>query len=229
MAQSITLMGASYSDVPAVTLPKTGGGTAEFTDVSDTTAAAADVAAGKFFYTALGVKTEGTASGGGGVSNIVTGTFKGTTTGAAMDVTLNYSGSGYPIAVIIQPSEGSFNSTTGTFYSALQRYALALFFAAKTQTTTTPTYTGSGDNNKTATYRIYKSSASTATSQSTGTSTGLINVVYTYNNSDAVSSGGAGANAVRFKSATKMSLYIASNSYGFMANIEYTYYVIYSS
>lgn len=32
MAQNITLMGASYSAVPAVTLPKTGGGTAKFID-----------------------------------------------------------------------------------------------------------------------------------------------------------------------------------------------------
>lgn len=32
MAQNITLMGASYSDVPAVVLPKTGGGTATFID-----------------------------------------------------------------------------------------------------------------------------------------------------------------------------------------------------
>jgi len=30
MAQNITIWGASYSDVPAVTLPKTGGGTATF-------------------------------------------------------------------------------------------------------------------------------------------------------------------------------------------------------
>ena len=35
------------------------------TDISDTTAVAADVASGKYFYTAAGVKTEGTASGGG--------------------------------------------------------------------------------------------------------------------------------------------------------------------
>lgn len=68
MAQNITLMGASYSAVPAVTLPKTGGGTASFTDVTDTTAAAADVASGKYFYTASGVRTQGTSSGGGGSS-----------------------------------------------------------------------------------------------------------------------------------------------------------------
>lgn len=70
MAQNITLMGASYSAVPAVTLPKTGGGTASFTDVSDTTATAADVASGTYFYTAAGEYTEGTASGGGGGSTL---------------------------------------------------------------------------------------------------------------------------------------------------------------
>lgn len=67
MAQNISLLGATYLAVPAVTLPKQGGGTASFTDVSDTTAAAADVASGKYFYTAAGTRTAGTASGGGSV------------------------------------------------------------------------------------------------------------------------------------------------------------------
>ena len=81
MAQNITLLGASYSDVPAVTLPKTGGGTATFTDVTDTTAAASDVASGKCFYTAAGVLTQGTNSGGGGTSKntqVVQGTTRTT-------------------------------------------------------------------------------------------------------------------------------------------------------
>ena len=46
-----------------------GGGVAKHitaVDISDTTAQAADVAQGKYFYTAQGVKTAGTASGGGG-------------------------------------------------------------------------------------------------------------------------------------------------------------------
>lgn len=68
MAQNITLLGASYQNVPAVNLPKTGGGTARFTDVTDTTAAAADVASGKYFYAADGTRTQGTSSGGGGSS-----------------------------------------------------------------------------------------------------------------------------------------------------------------
>lgn len=32
MAQAITIWGASYTDVPAIELPKTGGGTATFVD-----------------------------------------------------------------------------------------------------------------------------------------------------------------------------------------------------
>ena len=66
MAQNITLLGASYSDVPAVVLPKTGGGTASFTDVTATTATASDVASGKIFFLADGTQTTGTSSGGGG-------------------------------------------------------------------------------------------------------------------------------------------------------------------
>ena len=68
MAQNISLLGANYTAVPAVQLPKTGGGTATFTDVADTTAAASDVASGKYFYTSAGVRTQGTASGGGSLS-----------------------------------------------------------------------------------------------------------------------------------------------------------------
>lgn len=72
---NVTLWGASYSDVPSISVPKTGGGTASFTDVTDTTATASDVATGKYFYTAAGVKTEGTASGGGGGSMSIVDTL----------------------------------------------------------------------------------------------------------------------------------------------------------
>ena len=66
MAQNIDLLGAQYPSVPSVLLPKVGGGTASFTDVTDTTATAADVAEGKTFHLASGAAAVGTASGGGG-------------------------------------------------------------------------------------------------------------------------------------------------------------------
>lgn len=70
MAKNISLMGASYSDVPAVTLPQTGGGTARFDDASVTTATAEDVAQGKVFLAANGTITTGTATGGGAVDSV---------------------------------------------------------------------------------------------------------------------------------------------------------------
>lgn len=63
MAKNISILGASYSDVPAVVLPATGGGTATFFDISDTTAAANDVMDGKVFYTTNGTRSIGTNSG----------------------------------------------------------------------------------------------------------------------------------------------------------------------
>ena len=66
MSQNITLLGASYTAVPAVDLPKTGGGTARFTDVTPTTATDPDVTSGKIYFKADGTQSTGTASGGGG-------------------------------------------------------------------------------------------------------------------------------------------------------------------
>ena len=223
MAQNITLMGASYSDVPSVLLPKTGGGTASFTDVTDTTAAAADVASGKYFYTAAGVLTQGTASGGGGgASNMVTGTFKGTTTNAAMDVDLSYSGSGYPIALGIYPKEGTYNPNTGTFYSLIQRYAVQTYFFAKNRIDASPDYSSDDSKNYASGACRYKSSASSATTYSVG----ALSSARVYRDRNASSSV---ADLVKFKSATKLSVFIAGTSYGFAANIEYTYLVLYSS
>lgn len=66
MAQNITLQGASYSDVPSVVLPKTGGGTAQFDDTTITSnaASASDITSGKLAYV-NGSLVTGTASGGG--------------------------------------------------------------------------------------------------------------------------------------------------------------------
>lgn len=71
MAQNITLMGASYSAVPSVLLPKTGGGTASFVDttISSDAAGAADITSGKKAYV-NGSLVTGTSSGGGGTDHL---------------------------------------------------------------------------------------------------------------------------------------------------------------
>lgn len=58
MAQSISLWGATYSNVPAVLLPKTGGGTARFDDTSDASADATVINSGSSAYV-NGVKVSG--------------------------------------------------------------------------------------------------------------------------------------------------------------------------
>lgn len=221
MGQDIRWLGNVYNDVPEIFLPKATSGEAKFTDVTPTTAAAADVASGKQFFDALGVLTQGTASGGGGgASNVVTGTFTGTTTGAAMDVNLAYTGTGYPIAVMIFVSTN--NSTT--FNSLIQRYAIRSYFMDKYERGTTPSYSVDGTSAKGISTHKYKNSTTNQSSYSDGGATGVTTRIY--DESGATSST---ATVVKFKSDKKMSVYIASDSYGFAANIEYTYYVIYSS
>ena len=216
MGQNITIMGANYTGVEQTAWPKTGGGTATFVDPSGTTAVPSDVASGKYFLTAAGVLTQGTASGGGGASNAVTGTFKGTTTGA-MDINLSYSGSGYPVALVIYPDEGAYNPN-GTFYGTTNRYAYTTIFAVRN----VPALDGYSGSQNLATYRYYyKSSSSTANSVSSGGSNSSKTI---FDNSDATSS-----NPFKIRSKTKMSVYIALSSYGFAANVEYKYWVLYSS
>ena len=50
MAQNVVINGVTYSDVPEVDIPKSGGGTAKFMDTSDADAVAADILPGKTAY-----------------------------------------------------------------------------------------------------------------------------------------------------------------------------------
>lgn len=216
MAQTVNLWGATYSNVPALLVPS-GNGIARFDDASVTTATAADVASGKVFLASNGAITTGTASGGGGgASNIVTGTFKGTTTNAALSVTIPYTGTGFPVAIEIYPTGG-----TSQTASLVQRYAIVFASVAK-YNANTPDYSNSGDNSNASSMIMYKSSATSSSSYSASASLGQ----RFYRTGSATS----GNNTyIRINSNKSMSVFIAGTSYGFAANTEYTYCVIYSS
>lgn len=100
MAQNITLLGASYQNVPGVQLPKTGGGTAYFADPSPTTAEPEDVTQGKIFIKADGSQGVGTNTGGGGSSGLKMATA--VTTPASASASISFTGLlGEPTSFVI--------------------------------------------------------------------------------------------------------------------------------
>ena len=54
MAQNVIINGVTYSNVPEVDIPKSGGGTAKFYDTASADAAAGDILTGKSAYGASG-------------------------------------------------------------------------------------------------------------------------------------------------------------------------------
>lgn len=253
MAKNITLLGASYSDVPAVDLPQTGGGTARFTDTSPTTATASDVASGKIFFLADGTQETGTASGGGGTggitqdsngylvldeeggggggggggaTNFVQGEFHTDASGDVIQtVNIPYTGSGYPISVVVVLKEG-LGGTNSTWPSLVERYAVGYWTCSKLNPNVAPTYdTGySDDGDKAAVMAQYKSSAS-GTSISNAGSTG--HTLYgTDDPSDYY-----GYSMIEITSNTQFKCIVRNTvkAYGLRKNTDYFYYIVYSS
>ena len=74
MAQNVTVAGASFSDVPSVVLPKTGGGSAQFFDttIAANAASASDILSGKLAYV-NGALVTGTGASGVDGDNIAYG------------------------------------------------------------------------------------------------------------------------------------------------------------
>lgn len=92
MAQNVIVNGVTYANVPEVDIPKSGGGTAKFHDVSSATAEAANVLTGKTFGGASGIDTgsmanNGSVSGTIGTKNGTVSVPAGYTTGGTISLT----------------------------------------------------------------------------------------------------------------------------------------------
>lgn len=78
MAQNVIINGVTYSSVPEVDIPKSGGGTAKFYDTSGADAQAADILTGKKTYGSTG-ETTGTMPDNGATGGTIS-TKAGTVT-----------------------------------------------------------------------------------------------------------------------------------------------------
>lgn len=216
MAQNITLLGASYSDVPAVLLPKTGGGTARFDDTTITAnaATAADIASGKQAVV-NGALLTGTASGGGGgASNVVIGSFTTGSSGTTGSIDVPYTGVGFPLACMVYIKGGAYNPANTEWYNAIHRYAVGQW--------TYHNATQSSSDNRGVTTWVFKNNGSAANSY--GRNSAMNTTVRT---STAPVSGGATCVNMTTDGKT-LRWYVSTTSYGLLADMEYTYIMIFS-
>ena len=169
--------------------------------------------------------------GGGGCTKLVTGNFTtGSTRAGTGTVSLNYTGSGYPIAMMVYISNGANNTTSEgntTWVNSVTRYDVGFYSMSKSQINTTPTYAtdASLSQNWGVVTIIYKNSTSDSTSYTRTSNMAAV----VYNSTDGASS----YNCVRFKGNGKtLSYYVgnkASNRVGLVPSTKYDYIVVYSS
>ena len=160
-------------------------------------------------------------AGGGGASNVVTGSFLFDTNGAHT-IELPYTGSGWPVAIAIFPKDGPY-----TYDTHLERFMLVSMLCIKGYAGTAPDYTQTAALNGAQIDAVYKSSASAASTQNV--SMGTTNRMY---NSNGTATPGQ-ANALRILSANRLSVYMkkrtsTTSDYGFSTEVTYSYVVIYS-
>ena len=156
-----------------------------------------------------------------GAPNLVEDDFTTGSSAGHTEISIPYTGSGYPIMAVVVVDGGAYNSAISPWYSSVQRYAVGQWTMTKSVFTSAPTYSTSGTQNQGVTTVIYKNSTSSSTSY-TRTS-GMSTNVFSSNNAS-----NSAVNTIKFKSGNVLSYYVNTSSYGLLPNTKYRYWVIYS-
>ena len=157
----------------------------------------------------------------GGASNIVEGTFTTGSSAGYTNISIPYTGSGYPIMCVVVIDGGAYHSGT-SWYTSTQRYAIGQWTMTKSNMTASPSYTTSGAQNQGVTTWVFKNSTSSSTSYSR--SSAMNTNVYTTSNAS-----NSGANTIKLHSGNVLSYYVNTSSYGLHPNMTYRYFIVYSS
>ena len=178
--------------------------------------------------TTAGYISAGTA-GNSDISLTATGTFSTTfvqgefttnSTTGVQNITIPYSGSGYPIMVVVVAKGGTYGNTT--WKEAVQQYTVGCWSMTKSYMNSTPTYETSGSANYGGILVVYKNSASNKDSYAR---TGSVSN-NTYTSSDPSNTA---LNCVKITGNKAMKVYVNTGGYGLLQSTDYSYYILYSA
>ena len=163
--------------------------------------------------------------GGGGSSNVITGTF--TASGGGGTLIIPYTGSGYPILTVLEIEGGmyAYSEESTSWYQTIRRYAAGLVILSKSDWSTAPTYDDNTAQNNFGTIAIVsKNSTSSGTSYGRGGAVGASS----YSDDVAVASAGV---CLRWRGNTTLNYATngtSTNTYGLASGFEYRYRIWYS-
>lgn len=149
-----------------------------------------------------------------GATNVVIGEFTASTAGSVQEVSVSYSGDGWPVAIFVFPKDGYRSGSA--LYDTDHQYAIIEVSAFVFASTSSAFSSGYGAY-------LYKSQATGMTVG--GTRINGSNMFGTQNNPTSSN----GCVVVRDKNGFAVSVSSAAGSYGFLSGVGYKYVVVYSS
>lgn len=171
------------------------------------------------FDIAVASKLAGGGGGGGGGANTVRGSIKTQSSAGVQTISVPYSGTGFPVFVAVFPSGGSISGPISTI---VQYHGVIAYMFMKGNANA-PGYAGSGGDDNADVAYAYKDSGTNASSR--GMYGATSKTVFTQNNPSTTA-----AEVLKMSANNIIKINVATaNDYGFVANADFEYVVVYSS